>query len=122
MRFQIKLTGGNSGVQFRSEKRPQFDTFGYQADFDATNQWSGCLFQHRRGAVVKRGSRATISATGERHEESFASIESLAEVVKPDDYNDYEILAEGSKVTLRINGSLMCEVDSPTPVPSVMPG
>ncbi|MFV1969250.1 MAG: DUF1080 domain-containing protein [Pirellulaceae bacterium] len=111
MRFQIKLVGGNSGVQFRSEKRPHFDTFGYQADFDATNQWTGCLFQHRRGAVVQRGSRATISAQGERHEQSFASMESLAETVKRDDFNDYEIVAKGSKVTLRINGRLMCEVD-----------
>jgi hypothetical protein len=111
LRFQIKLTGGNSGVQFRSEKRPQYDTFGYQADIDATNQWTGCLFQHRRGAVVKRGSRATISAEGGRDEKAFASMESLAEIVKLDDYNKYEILAKGSKVTLRINDRLMCEVD-----------
>ena len=33
MRCEIKLLGGNSGIQFRSEKRPDFNTFGYQADF-----------------------------------------------------------------------------------------
>ncbi len=111
MRFQIKLTGGNSGVQFRSETRPNFDTFGYQADFDETNKWTGCLFQHRRGAVVTRGNRSIISEKGERQDTAFATMESLAKKLKKDDFNDYEIEANGSKVTLRINGELMCEVD-----------
>jgi len=111
MRAEIKLAGGNSGIQFRSQRRPNFDTFGYQADFDATNQWTGCLFQHRRGAVVKRGMKAVIAEDGTRTEESFATMEELAKKVRQNDWNEYEIEAHGSKVTLRINGHLMCEVD-----------
>ena len=111
MRCEIKLIGGNSGIQFRSETRPNFDTFGYQADFDAVNQWTGCLFQHNRGAVVTRGMRATISTDGQREEKSFATVDELAGKIKNEDWNEYEIAAEGSKVSLRLNGQLMCEVD-----------
>ncbi len=115
MRCQIKLIGGNSGIQFRSDKRPNFDTFGYQADFDAKNQWTGCLYQHRRGAVVKRGSIADIAASGERKEKQFATVADLAKKVNDQEWNDYEIVAQGSKITLRINGELMCEVDDRDP-------
>jgi hypothetical protein len=111
MRFDIKLVGGNSGVQFRSEKRPDFDTWGYQADFDATNQWTGCLFQHDRGAVVLRGNQATISADGTREDIAFAKKEELAKLIKDGDWNRYEIVARGSEVTLLINGEKMCQVD-----------
>jgi hypothetical protein len=111
MRCEIKLLGGNSGIQFRSEKRPDFDTFGYQADFDAANQWTGCLFQHQRGAVVTRGTRATISADGQREEQPLANVDELTKKVKNEDWNQYEIVAQGSKVSLRLNGELMCEVD-----------
>jgi len=49
LRFKYKLVGGNSGVQIRSETRPNWDTWGYQADMEAGKQWTGCLFQHQRG-------------------------------------------------------------------------
>ncbi len=34
LRLKYKIVGGNSGVQFRSERRPDFDTHDYQADLD----------------------------------------------------------------------------------------
>jgi len=111
LRLKYKLVGGNSGIQFRSERRPNFDTWGYQADMEAGTQWTGCLFQHSRGGVVMRGKRAVIAEDGTRKEEEFASGAELQKLVKPNDWNDYEIVAEGSKVVLRINGKLMCEVD-----------
>jgi hypothetical protein len=111
MRFQYKLAGGNSGVQFRSEPRPQYDTWGYQADMEAGPEWTGCLFQHDRGGVVMRGYKAVIAEDGTRTEEQFADPAELQKVVKSNDWNDYEITAIGTKIVLRINGELMCEVD-----------
>ncbi|HUT87975.1 MAG TPA: DUF1080 domain-containing protein [Thermoguttaceae bacterium] len=111
LRLKYKLVGGNSGLQFRSQRRPNFDTWGYQADMEAGPQWTGCLFQHTRGGVVMRGKRAVISEDGKRQEEEFAPAAELQKVVKPNDWNDYEIVAKGSKIVLRINGELMCEVD-----------
>lgn len=112
LRFDYKLIGdgGNSGVQFRSEKRPDFDTWGYQADIEGGTQWTGCLFQHDRGGVVMRGNKAKIDVQGKREESAFASPESLQDKVKANDWNAYEVLAEGNHIRLSINGELMCEV------------
>jgi len=111
LRFSYKLVGGNSGVQIRSQTRPNWDTWGYQADMEAGKQWTGCLFQHDRGGVVMRGNKAVIAPDGTRTEEAFASGEELQKQIKQDDWNDYEIVAQGSKVAIKINGHLMCEVD-----------
>jgi hypothetical protein len=111
MRAKIKLTGVNSGIQFRSEKRPDFDTFGYQADFDDANKYTGCLYQHKRGPVSTRGQRIAIAEDGRRKVETFATSEELEKKIKNNGWNDYEIVAKGSKVALRLNGELMSEVD-----------
>jgi len=111
LRFKFKLVGGNSGVQFRSEPRPDFDTWGYQADMDADGQWTGCLFQHDRGGVVMRGFKAVIAEDGTRTEEEIADSAELIKKVKMEDWNEYEVVAEGSHISLSINGQLMCEVD-----------
>lgn len=52
-----------------------------------------------------------VEMSGTRTEEQFASGDELQAKVKPNDWNDYEIAARGSKITLKINGHLMCEVD-----------
>ena len=109
-RCDIKLQGGNSGIQFRSEKRPKFDTFGYQADFDAKHVYSGALYQHKRGKVVDRGVRAVIAADGSRTEERFAGADELLKKINDGQWNEYEIVARGNTVTLSLNGVRMCEV------------
>ncbi|MFA6240610.1 MAG: DUF1080 domain-containing protein [Candidatus Hydrogenedentales bacterium] len=113
MRFKYKIVGegGNSGLQFRSERRPDFDTWGYQADIEAGPQWTGCLFQHDRLGVVMRGFKSVIAEDGQKKEEPLSTPEELQKIVKKDDWNDYEVSAIGSKVALTINGTLMCEVD-----------
>ncbi|NOX54521.1 MAG: DUF1080 domain-containing protein [Planctomycetes bacterium] len=115
LKAKIKLIGGNSGIQFRSAKRPHFDTFGYQADFDAANQYTGCLYQHKRGLVARRGERVIFTETGERKVEKFANFDELLKHVRQNDWNDYEIIARGSHITLRLNGQLMCEVEDHDP-------
>ncbi len=111
LRVKFKLVGGNSGIHVRSERRPNYDIWGYQADFAEDEQWIGSLYQHDRGAVVERGHKAVIAADGTREETQFASPESLLEIYNKEDWNEYEIVCEGSRITLRINGALMCEVD-----------
>ena len=112
LRFQYKLTGegGNSGVQFRSERRDDYDAWGYQADLESGKQWSGCIFQHDRGGVVMRGNKAEINAQGERKEEPFATSDDLQAKIRQDDWNDYEVRAQGNHIVLLINGQVMCEV------------
>ena len=111
MRFRYRLIGGNSGVQIRSKKLDAYDAWGYQADMEAAGQWTGCLFQHDREAVVKRGFTAVIAADGSRQDTPFADPDTLKGFIKDGEWNDYEVSAIGPKITLRINGRLMCEVE-----------
>ncbi len=111
MRFEYKLVGGNSGVQIRSKRVGDYDAWGYQADMEMGPDWTGCLFQHDREAVVLRGKKATIAPDGTRKESTFADTAELLKIVKPEEWNTYEVSAVGSTVTLSINGQLMCEVD-----------
>ena len=112
MRFEYKLSGegSNSGVQIRSERRGDYDVWGYQADFDESGQWNGCLFQHDRGGVVMRGYRALINEDGSREEYQFADPDALLEGIRDEDWNSYEIVAVGPYIQLKINDVLMTEV------------
>ena len=111
LRFSYKLVGGNSGIQFRSEKRPDWDTFGYQADMEAGEQWTGCLFQHVRGGVAMRGEKVVYAEDGTKTVEQFADTTELQKLIRQNEWNDYEVIADGSRVVLKINGHLMAEVD-----------
>ncbi len=111
LRLKIKLSNNNTGIQFRSETRPNFDTWGYQADFAEDDQWTGCLYQHDRGAVVERGFKAIIAEDGTREDTKFASPDELIKKVNKKDWNDYELECRGKHITLRLNGELMCEVE-----------
>ena len=115
LRLKLKMSNNNTGVQFRSEKRPNYDTWGYQADFAEDDQWTGCLYQHDRGAVVKRGFKATISEDGTHTDTEFASPDALIKEVRKQDWNEYEIECKGDHIVLRINGVTMCEVDDYEP-------
>ncbi|HOV32544.1 MAG TPA: DUF1080 domain-containing protein [Candidatus Hydrogenedens sp.] len=110
LKLEFRLENNNSGIQFRSEKRPNYDIWGYQADMDDTGEWVGCVYQHDRGAVVKRGYRAWIDADGNRKEEQLQDPKELLSTFKPKDWNEYEIKCVGNHIELYINGKLMCEV------------
>ncbi|MBE0542689.1 MAG: DUF1080 domain-containing protein [Verrucomicrobia bacterium] len=116
MRCQWRITGpANSGIQFRSEKRPNWDAWGYQADFDAAGEYVGCLYQHVRGLVAQRGEKVRIDAAGKKTITTFADSQELLKAIKPGDWNEYRILAEGPKITMWINNVLMCEVEDYEP-------
>lgn len=45
LRFDYKVVGGNSGMQYRSERQPDFVMKGYQSDFENTNRFTGMFFE-----------------------------------------------------------------------------
>lgn len=89
LRFQIRLldNSGNSGVQFRSERIPgETEMIGYQADVGPT-YWASLYDESRR--------RETLAAPDDQ---------TLQRALKPNDWNDYEIYAEGPHIVLKLNG------------------
>jgi hypothetical protein len=110
MRLEFRLLGGNSGVQFRSKELPDWDTSGYQADIEEGGQWTGCLFEHTRLGLGLRGQKVLIDEDGTKHVTFIGDPLKLLEVFRKDDWNSYRIIAQGSEITLMINGRVMCEV------------
>ncbi len=113
LRAQYRITGagGNSGIHIRSQARPDFDIYGYQADFDTNHAYTGCLYEHARGLIARRGERVHIDADGQRTVTRFASEAELRKAFHDNDWNEYRILAKGPRISLWINGVLMCEVE-----------
>jgi len=94
LRYQIRLVDGkgNTGVQFRSARVPDsHEVAGYQADF-APGWWGKLYDEARRKKVL----------AGPSNEEGL-------KIVKPGDWNDYEVQAAGNKITLTVNGTKTVE-------------
>ena len=82
----------NSGVQFRSEALPDGEMKGPQADV-GLGWW---------GKLSEESDRGILS------DNKFGE-----QVVKVDDWNEYVIVAEGSRVKTWINGQLCVDLDDP---------
>jgi len=115
LRLSYKLVGGNSGIQFRSRELPNWDTFGYQADMEAGDQWTGCLFEHERGGIAMRGEKVVIDPDGKKHVTRLGDPKELAKRIKKNDWNEYCVIARGNEITLKINGVVMAQaIDNQT--------
>lgn len=104
---------GNSGIQIRSWEGPEkWRVSGYQADMEASNEYMGiCYGENFRGILALRGQKVVVGADHKPNVvEQFADAAELAKVVKPQDWNRYDILAQGNRIVQKINGRLMCEV------------
>jgi putative membrane-bound dehydrogenase-like protein len=90
---KVKLVGniGNSGIQFRSQTQPDGHVKGYQADIGAG--WWGKLYE-------ELGRGLLWNHSGEKY-------------VRVDDWNDYEIVAVGSRIRTYLNGRLCVDLDDP---------
>jgi len=93
LKLQVKLRNGNSGIQFRSEELPDFVVRGLQADMAEGNWWGSIYDEKGKRGVIVNG------WTGKAEK-----------VVKPEDWNDYEILANGDSITLKLNGVVTAEL------------
>lgn len=91
--LMVKLTPNkeNSGIQFRSQVLDNGDVKGYQADIG--QGWWGKLYEeHGRELLTKNN--------GDQY-------------VKVDDWNTYEIIAQGSHIQTFINGKPCVDLDDP---------
>lgn len=95
LRADVKLRNHNSGIQFRSVQLPGdgWMVSGYQADCSHAGDRSAWgNFYEERG----RG-RNIMKTPGEGWEKAKA-------LLRPQDWNSYEILAQGSHIRLTFNG------------------
>ncbi|MGZ8899818.1 MAG: 3-keto-disaccharide hydrolase, partial [Limisphaerales bacterium] len=107
LRFDYRIVGGNSGVQFRSREIQDWDMRGYQADFEADNEWTGALFEHERGGIALRGQKVLIDSDGTKKVSLVSDPGDLLKGIKTNDWNQYRIIARGVEIQLFINGVRM---------------
>ncbi|NLF06545.1 MAG: DUF1080 domain-containing protein [Pirellulaceae bacterium] len=117
LKLQFKLANHNSGVQYRSREEPKkwgrWVLHGYQADIaDKSTPYTGIFYEEGgRGILAKRGERIVI---GDDHKPRVVGKtgdpDQLTAAIKPEDWNDYEIIAEGNRLKHIINGRLMVDV------------
>jgi putative heme-binding domain-containing protein len=94
LKLKVKLTPDkeNSGVQFRTEALPNGEVRGPQADVG--KGWWGKLYDENGRGVLSE------NKSGEG-------------IVKVDDWNEYEIVAEGSRIKTFLNGKPCVDLDDP---------
>ena len=113
LKFEYRLTkGGNSGIQYRSwviGGGAPYRVAGYQADFDGDNVYTGILYgENYRGFLANRGQIAEMGDDSQLKEIGrFAADAALKEKIKVEDWNEYEVTADGFTFTNKINGQLM---------------
>jgi hypothetical protein len=103
---------GNSGIQYRSKDFGDHVVGGYQADFEAGKTFSGILYEERmRGILAQRGQMTWIQPDGKiRVVGSLGKSEDIQGQIKPNDWNEYIVIARGNHLTHIINGRVTVDV------------
>ena len=115
-RFRIDSEWGNSGIQVRSERLHDHVVRGYQPDIATDGPITGMSYEERgRGLLAPRGSKAVIDEDGETETHTFASADDLAELFDPHEWTDYHVIAEGNRITTKVNGHVMSEIVDDAP-------
>jgi hypothetical protein len=108
---EYRLTGGNSGIQYRSVELPdiRWAMQGYQADIDAEQQYTGQIYEERgRGFLAMRGQAAAIEAGAKPVVMgSTGSDAELKSAIHAEGWNEYRIIARGNVLIQILNGHVM---------------
>ncbi|MHC4639357.1 MAG: 3-keto-disaccharide hydrolase [Planctomycetota bacterium] len=110
LKLEYRITGGNSGIQYRSAEleNSDFAMRGYQADIDATLRYAGMIYEERgRGFLAPR---SQVNYRGPSVSGTLASLgtsNELRETIKTDDWNEIHIIARGNTLIQIYNGRMM---------------
>ena len=101
LRVKFKLLGTqgfiNTGVQFRSKRltNPAYEMTGYQADL-GKGYWASLYDESRRNKTLIAPDSMLVK-----------------KILKPNDWNDYEIRAENRRIRLYLNGKQTVDYTEP---------
>jgi hypothetical protein len=122
LNVDVKISGGNSGIQYRSRvltsntSTPAFRVGGYQFDFEPTATYSGALYDEAgiaggRGFISARGERTNYTATGDKVVQALNHTHAdLDAAMRQDDWNHVAIVARGPHLVHHLNGVVMTDV------------
>ena len=102
--FRIQGKNANSGIQYRSKRLPEFGKWklgGYQADFDANNEYTGILYEASgRGVMTKRGEKVILLPDKKAKSQKLNKDGNLPPspdrgLIKAGQWHEYRIIAKG---------------------------
>lgn len=97
LRLDMMIRNHNSGVQFRSERLPEFVMKGLQADAAEKNWWGGVYDEKGKRGVMVNGWKGKAEKT-----------------VKNAEYNSMIVRAVGPHIEITINGEKTAELEDPS--------
>jgi hypothetical protein len=93
-----------------AKKYAKWNLTGYQADFDFNNRYTGQLYEQgtARGIIAWRG-QAVATEPGKKPTliASLGNPDDLKAFIKPGEWNQVEIIADGNTLTHIVNGHVM---------------
>ena len=112
LKAEIRMSAGNSGIQYRSKLLPPGENGhawrlgGYQMDMDFENRYPGHLYEEAgRGFLTDRGTVSYIAPDGTKGRVGvLESPEQLAATFKPNDWNQFHLIARGGTLVHIVNG------------------
>ena len=112
LKAKVKLVGNsNSGIQYRSKQLKDVGEFvvgGYQMDIHPSPNYNAMLYDERgRGILAERGQKVVIDPDGGKHVVGKTDAPAPA---KLDEWNDYEIVANGNHLVHKLNGKTVVDV------------
>jgi hypothetical protein len=118
LRFSYKITGGNSGVQYRSKvvNSNNWVVGGYQADIDSGTRYSGILYDEAgvaggRGIMAERGEKVAWGEDCKKQVTgSLGKSEEMQAKINKDGWNEYLVTVQGNHFVHKINGVTTVDV------------
>ncbi len=116
LKVEFRLSGTNSGIQYRSTELPDVGKWvlkGYQADLDFTNGFTGNLHEERGRkpghVVLARRGELTRIAPGPKYKilAAIGDNKMLRGAVNVNGWNQYHIIARGPVMIQILNGQLI---------------
>ena len=119
LEFEYRIINGNSGIQYRSFENPDpeadWSIYGYQADFEAGDQYSGILYgEGFRDVLAHRGEVTEL--TRDRNGnfvklviDQIGDSDEIQQQIKKEEWNSYRIVASGFRFEHFINGTKTIE-------------
>jgi len=116
MKSRLRGEGGiNNGFQFRSRLLPDHDVCGYQVDNNLLTPWLVRLYdEYGRHTLAMRGEQTRFDTTGARTSKPIPEAAGPA-WFRLEDWHEYHLVCQGSRITLHIDGRLAAEVDDHDP-------
>jgi putative heme-binding domain-containing protein len=110
LRVTARVTGNNTGIQYRSKELPEVGKWsigGYQCDIHPAAPNNAMLYEERgRGIVAQNGQSVVVNPQGER----FLTVERAPVAVDTAEWNEYTVIARGNHLVHKLNGKLTAEV------------